>query len=58
MTKTCETCQRWNKKYNYCEALTSPPNPCWAWTDDPEWEAKVNEAVMIYKMSKLDNCPR
>jgi len=50
MTKTYETCQRWNKKYNYCEALTSPPNPCWAWTDDPEWEAKVNEAVEKYKI--------
>jgi hypothetical protein len=25
---------------------------CWAWTDDPAWEAKVEAAVKEYALSK------
>jgi len=28
------------------------PENCWAWTDDPNWDKKVKEAVERYKAMK------
>ncbi len=49
----CDTC---TKRFPHakalrtgCQVLTDSigeREPCWAWSDDPEWEAKVNAALI------------
>ena len=51
MKKTCKTCQKL-KKNGECVALKvriGQEQDCFAWSDDPEWKKKVNEAIKEYK---------
>jgi len=51
MRRSCETCERRVKapgKAIKCKVFKSKPSECWAWTDDPAWEEKVNQAVAEY----------
>ena len=49
MGKSCETCQRFNKRIRQCKVMNELIKDCWAWTDDPDWAKKVKEAVEKYK---------
>ena len=52
--KNCSTCERRFKvktTKNECQAFSEIPKNCWAWTDDPNWLDKVNEAVDEYKLN-------
>lgn len=60
MLKTCETCLKAIKKENkvtFCRVLTDHKyfpekyGYCFAWTDEPLWEMKVNLAVEKYKLA-------
>ncbi len=54
----CDICYKNYQKYkNGCDVLTyrlgeSQKDECFAFTDDPSWEKKVNAAVMEYARSK------
>jgi len=54
MKKTCANCERSYKggKGNRCRVFSPMPENCWAWTDDPNWDKKVKEAVERYKAMK------
>lgn len=46
----CFTCAKWTG--DSCSVLTEPiglAQNCWSWTNDPNWEKKVNEAVIYYE---------
>ncbi|RQD77353.1 MAG: hypothetical protein D5R97_02560 [Candidatus Syntrophonatronum acetioxidans] len=50
--KRCETCAKNTPADNACQVLTKRiglEQDCWAWSDNPDWEKKVNEAVKAYK---------
>lgn len=49
-SKDCLACERWDGAQ--CKVFKEKPEKCWAWTDDPDWEAKVDEAVRKYRWSK------
>ena len=45
---TCETCTRSSAYSKRCKVFKEPPQDCWAWTDDPDWERKVKKAIQEY----------
>ena len=50
--KRCQTCAKNSINDNYCQVLKERigmTKDCWAWSDDPEWEAKVERAVNRYR---------
>ena len=51
MIKNCSTCERRDKRTNgrSCRVFAKKPKNCWAWTNDPDWEVKVKEAVKRYE---------
>jgi hypothetical protein len=53
--KRCDVCAK--RKPGKKECLVLEENiglyqDCWAWTDDPDWESKVNAAVHKYRYDK------
>jgi len=57
LKKSCKTCKKSvyvGGKMKRCEAFTDyiyfwkKYNDCFAWTDDNNWEEKLNEQVRIY----------
>jgi hypothetical protein len=49
--KICETCQKKTPSGNHCKVLTKmigKTQPCWTWSDDPDWEHKVKIATKNY----------
>jgi len=55
--KDCTTCERRDKRTGgrRCRVFIEKPENCWAWTDDPDWDAKVEEAVKRYKEGRFEN---
>jgi len=50
--KRCQTCAKNSINDSYClvlEKRIGMKQDCWSWTDDENWEAKVEEAVKRYK---------
>ena len=50
--KRCSSCAKNALADNGCQVLTERigmKENCWSWTDDPDWEAKVEAAVKRYK---------
>ncbi len=48
----CDTCQKKNKVGTACLVLNEmigKTRPCWAWTDDPDWKRKCQEATTAYQ---------
>lgn len=46
----CLTCQRRSPENPFeCLVMKEQFEDCWAWTDDPEWETKVEKAVINYE---------
>jgi len=55
----CNTCEKTvvnkNGKYEKCKVLSEMiglKKDCFAWTNDPRWEEKVNQAVKEYALGK------
>jgi len=47
----CDTCQRKSKAGTKCTVLTEmigKTQPCWAWTDNPDWRIKCEKDIMEY----------
>lgn len=45
----CNTCKKkWPKERSGCMVFREEPEHCWAWTDDPNWALKINEAIQKY----------
>lgn len=50
----CWNCCKAGKTLNICKVLTSPwaiyhrYGECFAWTDNPNWEAEVAQATAVY----------
>lgn len=51
MKRRCDTCQKLkvNGKCAVLKENLGQERDCWAWTSDPGWEKKVNEAIKEYK---------
>ena len=54
--KNCDNCERRFKdgRLKGCHVFTEKPDNCWAWTDDPDWLEKVNEAVNNYEFNHAE----
>ena len=51
MKHTCDTCQERRFGQSGCAVLKEPigkDKDCFAWSDDPRWEKKVEKAVKAY----------
>lgn len=54
-TPKCNTCAKREQGSKECKVLKEAIGlyqDCWAWTDDPDWESKVNAAVYKYRYDK------
>lgn len=52
--KSCEFCKK--RQGRRCQVLTEMigwDRECWAWSDDPQWEAKVKAAVKEYAAGRM-----
>ena len=50
-TGHCDTCKKASPRGKSCvvlSAMIGKVQPCWAWTDDPDWEQKCKEAKDDY----------
>jgi len=50
--RRCDTCQKKSKYGRECKVLKKmigKDGDCWAWTDDPDWERKFQEASKAYQ---------
>ena len=53
--RRCQTCRKKDGSGTICKALIKmigKKRDCWAWTDDPDWEKKVQAAYNEYKARK------
>ena len=50
--RDCFNCERRDKRTGgaRCKVFFERPDNCWAWTDDPDWEKKVEEATRQYAL--------
>lgn len=45
--RDCSNCAK-NDGFGGCLVLTEIQHPCWAWTDNPNWEIEAEEATEEY----------
>jgi hypothetical protein len=53
--RQCDVCAKRESGKKKCLVLKENIGlyqDCWAWTDDPDWESKVNAAVHKYRYDK------
>ena len=53
--RRCQTCRKKDDCGTICKALTKmigKKRECWDWTDDPDWEKKVQAEYNEYKARK------
>lgn len=57
LQKDCTNCERRDKRTGgrRCRVFIEKPENCWAWTNDPDWDVKVEEAVKRYKEGRFEN---
>ncbi|MEW6424721.1 MAG: hypothetical protein AB1523_08255 [Bacillota bacterium] len=50
-TRTCATCAKRasDRRCHVLVKMIGKTRPCFAWTDDPDWAAKVRAAVAEYE---------
>ncbi len=58
MTESCETCQKRRFSGSGCEVLKEAVGgngSCSFWTDDPNWDHGIEEAVYTYSLMQGSN---